>query len=83
MMLRVMVPRWSIRPAKLLTRSPLALRLVAFLDFTEGEGSVAATGEDRSARCLEIGVVEQKGRQSSDQMPLNVVGEHAQIDRFH
>src|SRR6201995_5924693 len=50
MVFSVMVPRWSMRPAKLLIRSPLALRLVAFLALAVAEGSVAATGEDRSAR---------------------------------
>jgi hypothetical protein len=50
MQLRVTVPNWSIRPAKLLTRSPLALRLIAFLDFATGESSVEATDEDRFAR---------------------------------
>ena len=44
------VLRWSMRPAKLLTRSPLVLRLMAFLDFAAAEGSVETTGEDRSAR---------------------------------
>src|ERR1700751_3009758 len=50
MVLRVMVPRWSMRPSKLWTGSPLALRLIAFLDFAVGEGSVETTGEERSAR---------------------------------
>jgi len=50
MVFRVKVPRWSMRPAKLLIRSPLALRLVAFLALAVAESSVAATGEDRSAR---------------------------------
>ena len=39
-------------PAKLWTGSPLALRLIAFLDFTLAEGSVDATGDVRAARAV-------------------------------
>jgi hypothetical protein len=49
MVLRVMVPRWSMRPSKLWTGWPLALRLIVFLDFAVAEGSVETTGEERSA----------------------------------
>ena len=54
MVFRVMEPRWSINPAKLWMGSPLALRLIAFLDFAAADGSVAATGEERSARARVI-----------------------------
>jgi hypothetical protein len=49
MILRIMEPRSSIRPAKL-TRSPLAFRLIAFFDFAAADASVAVTDEDRCAR---------------------------------
>jgi hypothetical protein len=80
MVFRVKVPRWSMRPAKLLIRSPLALRLVAFLARAVPEGSVAATGEDRSARAASRSVSWNNSGAALAQMPLDVIGEHAQED---
>jgi hypothetical protein len=61
--------------------SPLALRLIAFLDLALAEGWVEATGEKRSsARQIDIGVVVEERCQGLAQVPFDVKGKHAQKD---
>jgi hypothetical protein len=49
MVLRVSVPRWSIRSAKRMTGSPSGLRLMAFFVLANSDGSVGTIGEARHA----------------------------------
>src|ERR1700677_4656816 len=59
-----------------MTGWPAGFRLVAFLVFAVGEGSVLATGEERSARAAAMSVSWNR----LPQMPLDMIGEHAQED---
>src|SRR5215472_5432236 len=69
------------RPAKLWTRSPLALRLIALLDLALAEGWVEATGEERSARTRSISVSwKRRGAKAWRRCHSTLIGKHAQKD---